>query len=385
MIARFTGRALYGSPTLIVEGMTQEQLDNSMSQAYEMGCQGEEFVLEYERKRLPESLSSKVIHLRESEIARGYDILSFEGYDSILPDRYIEVKTFRGHPHFYWTENEIAAARKYKEHYYLYLVDIDCINDAGYEPQIIPNPAILFDDENLWSHQVMQYAFSLNADENIPADWGSSVVLLGCYNNKAHLQWILDHNLYNVLAQRNSPGSVTLNNSNVKKAVYLILYSISNPRVYTLHSLIRHPRLVSKSEMLTLGYPTPRSFRYILHPIKERIDTFHINLTPLLREVNHRDRNTYGTPLYLTGALLREYMHLTLGVKKPANYKPLSTILNEVAEPSSAFQLWTPELEAELVRMFDAHVRFEDIATQMHRSKRAILMRLRKLGKIISK
>lgn len=58
----------------------------------------------------------------------GYDILSFETSTSILPDRYIEVKTFRGHPHFYWTDNEIAAARKYAEHYYLYLIDIDRIS-----------------------------------------------------------------------------------------------------------------------------------------------------------------------------------------------------------------------------------------------------------------
>ena len=365
--------------------MTQEQLNSSKSQTYEMGCQGEKFVLEYERKRLPESLSSRIILLGEVEIARGYDILSFEGGDSILPDRYIEVKTFRGHPHFYWTENEIASARKYGEHYYLYLIDIDRINDATYEPRVIPNPAILFDDENLWSHQVMQYAFSLNADQNIPADWDNSIVLIGCYNNEAHLQWILDHNLYNVRAQRNSTGAVALTNSNVKEAVYLVLYSISNPRVYTLHSLISQPRLVNKSEMMALGYPTPHSFRYILHPIKKQIDTFHINLTLLLRELNHRGSSKYGTPLYLLGAQLREYMHPTLGVKRPANYKPISTILDEVAEPSSAYQPWTPDLEAELVRMFDAHVRFDDMAMQLHRSKRAILVRLRKLGKITFK
>ena len=350
-----------------------------------MGHQGEEFVLEYERKRLPELLSSKIIHLGKAEIARGYDILSYEGSGSILPDRYIEVKTYRGHPHFYWTENEIVAARKYKEHYYLYLIDIDCINDANYEPQIIPNPAILFDDENLWSHQVMQYVFSLNADENILDDWDKSIVLIGCYNNEEHLQWILNHNLYNVRAQRNSPGAVTLRNPNVKKAVYLILYSISNPRVYTLHSLVTRPRLVNKSEMMALGYPTPHSFRYILHPIKNRIDTFHINLTPLLREVNHQGGNTYGTPLYLSGAQLREYMHPTLGVKRPADYKPVSTVLGNVAELSSAFKPWTPDLEAELVCMFDAHVRFDDMAMQLHRSKRAILVRLRKLGKITFK
>jgi len=74
--------------------MTQEQLINTQISTTEMGKKGELFALEYERHRLPPFLHGKIVHLGQYEVARGYDILSYEDSNSILPDRYIEVKTF---------------------------------------------------------------------------------------------------------------------------------------------------------------------------------------------------------------------------------------------------------------------------------------------------
>lgn len=290
--------------------MTQDQLLQSQLVTSQMGSLGEQFALTFEHKRLPEFLHGKIVHFEDHEIALGYDILSFEAPTSIIPDRYIEVKTFRGHPHFYWTENEIAAAHKYGEHYYLYLVDIDRVGDSGYEPQIIPNPAVLFNEGSSWTHQVRQYAFSLNAETNIPQDWDTSTILLGCYNTEEHLRWILDHNLYNVRAGKDFPGAVSLSNPQVRQAKYLVLYCVSNPRVYMLYRLDSHPYKACKTEMQALGYTNPHAFSYILHPICERLHTFHLDLAPLLREVNHQGDNTYGTPLYLTGIQLRRIMAL---------------------------------------------------------------------------
>jgi len=136
----------------------------------------------------------------------------------------------------------------------------------------------------------------------------ASTILLGCYNNEQHLQWILSHNLYNVRSQKDAPGAVTLNNPLVSQARYLILYSVANPRVYMLYSLEANPYKVTKTEMLAQGYPNPHAFSYILHPIQKQLDSFHIDLTTLLREVNHTSDRTYGTPLYLNGTQLRRFM-----------------------------------------------------------------------------
>lgn len=228
-----------------------------------------------------------------------------------------QVKTFRGHPHFYWTDNEIAAARKYAEHYYLYFIDIDKIADfgnssevavLGYEPTIIPNPSLLFNVNSQWTFQVQQYVFTLLSNDQIPQDWDSFTILIGCYNNEDHLKWILTHNLYNVRSQKDAPGAVTINNPLIRQANYLILYSIVNPRVFMFYSIAPSPYKVTKTEMLAQGYPNPHAFSYILHPIQKQLDSFHIDLTILLREVNHTSDRTYGIPLYLNGIQLRRFM-----------------------------------------------------------------------------
>lgn len=356
--------------------MTQDQLITTQLISSEMGRQGEEFALAYERKRLPEFLASKIVHLGKYEISRGYDILSYEDSNSILPDHYIEVKTFRGHPHFYWTDNEIAAARKYGEHYHLYLVDIDKVAVLGYEPTIIPNPALLFNNNSQWTFQVQQYAFTLLSNKQIPTDWDTSTILIGCYNNEQHLQWILNHNLYNVRSQKDAPGAVTLNNPLVHQATYLILYSVATPRVYMLYSLESSPYKVTKTEMLALGYPNPHAFSYILHPIQKQLNSFHIDLTTLLREVNHQGDNTPGSPLYLNGIQLRRFMADSERTTEPSlPITPEQEVQNEVSASKHGTP-WSKEEELLLVHLTESQTTIEEIAIKLGRTHSAVATRL---------
>lgn len=371
--------------------MTSSQLHDGQNHQSNIGELGEEFAVTFERKRLPKFLQSKIVRFGEHDVAMGYDILSFESSLSLLPDRYIEVKTFRGHPHFYWSENEIAAARKYADHYYLYLIDIDRINDAAYEPQIIANPAVLFDDKKLWSSTPYQYAFSLNADANIPSDWDGSTVLLGCYNSQEHLKWILANNLYNIRSSRpsnseqksirkamdgivaepfpsnyNAPGSVRLT-PEVIQATYLLLYSVGAPRSYMLFRLQPFVKRATRNELTSLGYKEPHCQYYLLHHIAEKLPSFHIDMAQLLRDACPKDTAFVGTPIYLAGAQIRRYMH---------------TCADLSATYHIPYRAWTPELDDELIRLYDSRVRFNEIAIRLHRSTNSIIYRLRKLGKI---
>lgn len=359
--------------------MTYEQLKQSKELQSRQGSHGEQFALAFERKRLPGFLHDKIVCFEEKQIAMGYDILSFETATSILPDRYIEVKTFRGHPHFYWSENEIAAAKRYADHYYLYLINIERVVDADYEPQIIPNPSVLFNDGNQWACQVQQYVFTLKANSCIPSDWDASTILLGCYNNDKHLEWILSHRHYNVRAEKDFPGAVTLSNSQVRQAKYLILYSVSNPRVYMLYSLEPSPYKATKTEMLAQGYPNPHAFSYILHPIRERLNTFYINLPSLLREINHQGDNTYGTPLYLTGIQLHGFM--TEFEECENSNMPALESQGETNRPSKRGALWTQADDSQLIAHLQSHASIEVIAPLMKRTEKAIARRMSRLRK----
>lgn len=122
---------------------SQAELLLKLQKQQEDGEAGELFVVEYEKKRLLRHQRSPK-RISVIDVSAGYDILSCHSSDSTEYDRYIEVKSFRGQPHFYWSSNEKRVAEVLGENYFLYLVDLSAIEQGkeNYVPQIIANPAV---------------------------------------------------------------------------------------------------------------------------------------------------------------------------------------------------------------------------------------------------
>jgi hypothetical protein len=131
---------------------SEEHLLQELEQQRLEGIAGEMYVLQYERKRLAKHpQKDKVKQISSIDVAAGFDIISFDDVLSTKLNRFIEVKTFRGNPHFHWSVNEIRVSRIRAEHYFLYLVDFDKIKDADYEPTIIKNPSVFFINNADWN------------------------------------------------------------------------------------------------------------------------------------------------------------------------------------------------------------------------------------------
>jgi uncharacterized protein DUF3883 len=130
-----------GSKSRNRKPISPEQLEKIFEAQKRQGDLAERFVLEYERKRLKH-------HARQSAIKRislddtgaGYDIISFSSIYSLVLDRYIEVKSFSDVERFFWSSREVDVAEELQEYYFLYLVDMNRIEEADYEPKVIVNP-----------------------------------------------------------------------------------------------------------------------------------------------------------------------------------------------------------------------------------------------------
>ena len=118
---------------------TLEQLLKQQEDQNKRGLEAEEFVLELEKKRLPE-MAQKIKRISDFDVAAGYDIVSYESYETEHYDRFIEVKCYIGFPHFFWSENESDVARIKADKYLLCLVDYARIGEPGYQPEFIRNP-----------------------------------------------------------------------------------------------------------------------------------------------------------------------------------------------------------------------------------------------------
>ena len=353
--------------------MTHAQLIASQSIQSQQGRLGEDFVLQYERKRLPEHLACKVHLLGEEDIAHGYDILSCHDADSVDLDCYIEVKTYVGHPHFYLSENELETARRCYPHYRIYLVDIERISDASYSPTIIDNPLTLFREQSEWSSSIHSYAFSL-ASLSVPSDWDEAIIVVGCYRDMNHLQWILSHNAYNVRLSSHLSGAVNSNNPVVHNARYLLLYSAATNHCYRLFRLSGVTDNVSLATLVERGYSAHRddpNAHYLLYEIAEEISSPHIDIGTLLRQLGRWKMDSAnedlltGTPIYVQGREFVPYMEKT-------TIQPIQRTLSRRAFAQSLYPNYghpmTDEDKVRLVALYRQGLTLHDMAIALGRA-----------------
>lgn len=135
---------------------TLEQLMQRQAEQSQRGLEAEEYVLGLERKRLP-GKAFKIKRISDFDVSAGYDIVSYDNQDSVIYDRFIEVKCYIGKPHFYWSENECDVAQIKGEKYVLCLVDYLRINEEDYVPEYIVNPYERIFSDDTWLINIASY------------------------------------------------------------------------------------------------------------------------------------------------------------------------------------------------------------------------------------
>lgn len=138
------------------KAITIEQLLNNLEEQNKRGLAAEEFILKLEQARLP-GKADQIKRISDFDVSAGYDIVSFESNLSERYDRYVEVKSFIGLPHFYWSENEVDFAKLNADKYILFLVDYSKIDTPGYIPECIRNPFDTIFNDTGWLVETSNY------------------------------------------------------------------------------------------------------------------------------------------------------------------------------------------------------------------------------------
>lgn len=132
------------------EKMTLIQLQKKLEENAVAGIKAEKFVLDYEKRRLGEECFTRVKLISDIDVSAGYDIISFNSKSSTDYDRFIEVKAVSSGDSFYWSSNEYNTAKLKGEQYFLYLVSLSQIENEGYSPTIVQNPAHIIMEASDW-------------------------------------------------------------------------------------------------------------------------------------------------------------------------------------------------------------------------------------------
>lgn len=132
--------------------LTPERLAMMQDENEKQGAEAESYVLDIEITRLKGHPQLELVRrISLSDTSAGYDIESFEGPKSLMPDRFIEVKSHKSQERFFISIGELNAARELGERYFLCLVDMGQIGSQDYAPIFIQNPAArLFGSNSDW-------------------------------------------------------------------------------------------------------------------------------------------------------------------------------------------------------------------------------------------
>lgn len=143
--------------------ITLKQLKMNLERQEELGRESEQFVLNFEKNRLKmHPQLNKIEQISDNYVNAGYDILSFNDLDSVINDRFIEVKSYNNEISFHWSRNEIEAAKELGVKYYLYLVDRSMLDQKDYIPKIFENPYKKIFESDMWNKEAESWRFTLN-------------------------------------------------------------------------------------------------------------------------------------------------------------------------------------------------------------------------------
>jgi len=138
------------------------QLKKDLERKEEVGKEAEMFVLQFENQRLiNHPRISSIKRISEEFVNAGYDIESFNDIETIIIDRFIEVKSYSDVVSFFWTKTEVKIAQTLGDKYFLYLVDRLQMNVSGYKPKVFQNPYEKIFENEFWKKETDTWKITL--------------------------------------------------------------------------------------------------------------------------------------------------------------------------------------------------------------------------------
>ena len=72
----------------------------------------------------------------------------------------LKLKSYSNKMVFFWSKNEISAAKILEDKYFLYLVDMERMSDPDYAPKIFQNPYQIIYENEFWNKIPETWKFS---------------------------------------------------------------------------------------------------------------------------------------------------------------------------------------------------------------------------------
>lgn len=128
----------------------------------------------------------------------------------------------------------------------------------------------------------------------------NKTILVGCYKDKKHLDWIQRNGIYNIRLGKRK-GTMSNKSALFEETAHLVLYNVNHPnklQVYNIESCCE----MSGQRLKELGYPTQKPGKtYMTFKLSEStLDSSHLNNLRLIERITEEHPNhVNGAPVFL--------------------------------------------------------------------------------------
>ena len=140
------------------------------------------------------------------------------------------------------------------------------------------------------------------------------MIVIGCYHDEAHLQWILGNNdkgtlIYNLRVGKDRQGALPKAQFDKMVVNFVVLYEYGHEhenkyRVFHVH----HHAYIKKERMAETGYPTEPKGNYFCYVFDEEVTLGTLDIHKLISEERIGNREYVdGAPIFRSGAELMKY------------------------------------------------------------------------------
>lgn len=129
---------------------------------------------------------------------------------------------------------------------------------------------------------------------------GNKTILVGCFRNKKHFEWIISNSIYNIRLG-NRKGSVDEDKECISNASLLVLYNSINPGEISVFKILSH-NVMSGEQLKKLNYPKKRiGKRYMTFEIEEDSSLVeNLKKNHLIENmITNYPEHVSGTPVFL--------------------------------------------------------------------------------------
>ena len=129
---------------------------------------------------------------------------------------------------------------------------------------------------------------------------GNKTILVGCFRNKKHFEWIISNSIYNIRLG-NRKGSVDEDKECISNASLLVLYNSINPGEISVFKILSH-NVMSGEQLKKLNYPQKRiGKRYMTFEIEEDSSLVeNLKKNHLIENmITNYPEHVSGTPVFL--------------------------------------------------------------------------------------